>query len=67
MSLSGGRFDFPVVGEFVLGHMIGSGYEMQVTARMQAISMDNGANFTSITRVAIKMSKLSACALFGFV
>eukprot|EP00117_Sycon_ciliatum_P049087 scpid14564/ scgid0823/ Laminin subunit beta-3; Epiligrin subunit bata; Kalinin B1 chain; Kalinin subunit beta; Laminin B1k chain; Laminin-5 subunit beta; Nicein subunit beta len=57
VSLSGESFDFHVVGEFVLAHMIGDEISMEVTARMQVIPVNNVANFTSITRVAITMTQ----------
>ncbi|XP_065188393.1 uncharacterized protein LOC135819162 [Sycon ciliatum] len=52
-SIGGEKFDFHVVGEFVLGDMHGTDLSMQVTARMEIVPVDNDANFTSITRVGV--------------
>ncbi|XP_065195919.1 uncharacterized protein LOC135827325 isoform X2 [Sycon ciliatum] len=57
VSMAGNKFDFHVVGEYTLAHATGKGYSMTIVARMEIVPMNNSANFTSITRIAITVAQ----------
>ncbi|XP_065181515.1 uncharacterized protein LOC135812115 [Sycon ciliatum] len=57
VSFRGKSFDFHVVGEFVLAAVSGVNHSLEVTARMEVHPLSNAANFTSITRVAIRITQ----------